>query len=150
MRVHRLPLTLVQLLTVGTLFFPAVARAGGDPLMGSSPWDFQPQNRAAMAIAIRNAEEGFDNFHGVGGNGDATTIVCGGASGAPGSGATGSAATATANSSCVIISNSDGSSVNVGQTSVGDQTADAKAHSNIGPKKGSIDEVAAALGMPTP
>ena len=140
MRMHRLPLKVLQLLTVGMLFFPGVARAGGDPLLGVSPWDFQPQNRAAVAIAIRNAEEGSQ----IGGNGGGTTIVCGGAAGAQGTQASGSSSSATANSSCVIINDSDGATANVGLSSTGNQSSSASSQAS----NASIDEVAAALGLP--
>src|SRR6185436_5892528 len=103
MRINKLALKLAQLIAVGALFYPVIARAGGDPLLGVSPWDFQPQNRAAIAIAIRNAEEGFEARGVGGGGGEITTILCGGSSGAQGTQASGSSSSATANSSCVIV-----------------------------------------------
>jgi hypothetical protein len=129
----------------------AAALAGGsakadDPLMGKAPWSFTPQNRAAIAIAIKNIED-----PGSGGSG-AGTIVCGGTGGASGQGATGSAASATANSSCIILNNSDGAIVNSDQDSDGDQDADSTTTTqtnNAAAKKkpggGSIDDVAHIL-----
>ena len=129
-------------------FIPSAARAD-DPLMGKSPWNFTPQNRAALAIAIKNIEDG----HGAGGvgSGGGTTVLCGGTSGAQGDGASGAGASATANSNCVIISNSDGAIVTVDQKSKGDQDAGASSQSeshttNNAAPSGSIDEVAAILG----
>lgn len=120
--------------------------AVADPLFGKEPWDFTPQNRAAIAVAIKNIED-----PGSGGSGSgAGTIVCGGTSGASGDGATGSGSSATANSSCIIINNSDGAIVNNDQTSIGDQDAESttitQSNSLSSSKKnGSIDEVADIL-----
>lgn len=137
-----LPVLLVQ---------PALAE---DPLMGKSPWSFSYQNRAAIAVAIKNMEDPGSASGGAG------TIVCGGTSGASGEGSNGSGASATANSSCIIINNSDGAVVNNDQTSDGDQTATSEsstASSTGVPAKGkgkvrkkpssagSIDEVSAVL-----
>lgn len=128
----------------------AAALAGGaradDPLMGKAPWNFTPQNRAAIAIAIKNIEDPASGGSGAG------TIVCGGTGGASGQGATGSAASATANSSCIIINNSDGAIVNSDQDSDGNQDADSttttQTNNSSGKKKdggGSIDDVANIL-----
>src|SRR5262245_10984805 len=76
------------------------AASADDPLMGRAPWNFTPQNRAAIAVAIKQVEDGT-------GGGGASAIVCGGTSGASGEGSTGSGSSATANSSCIIINNSD-------------------------------------------
>lgn len=135
---------------IGALSCAGVALAD-DALMGKAPWNFTPQNRAAIAVAIKNAEDG-NSGGGVGGGGG-TTVLCGGTSGgAQGDASTGSAASATANSSCVIVANSNGAIVNVGQVSDGDQSSSAGADSNntqtsnSATTNGSIDEVAAILG----
>lgn len=120
-----------------------IGSAGADPLGGKDAWDFTPQNRAAIAVAIKNIED-----PGSGGGSGAGTIVCGGTSGAGGQGATGSASSATANSACIIINNSDGAIVNTDQDSRGDQDADSTTGTttnNTSKKSGSIDEVAAIL-----
>jgi hypothetical protein len=111
-----------------------------DPLMGKAPWSFSYQNRAAIALAIKNAEH-----PGSGTSGE--TIVCGGTSGAGGQGATGSAASSAANSSCIIINNSPGSQVHNDQTSNGDQTSTSTTttKSSTGKPSGSIDDVSAIL-----
>lgn len=113
------------------------AALADDPLMGKSPWNFSYQNRAAIAVAIKNAEQG-----GSGTNGQ--TIVCGGTSGSSGAGSTGSAASSAANSSCIIISNSPGSQVHNDQSSTGDQnsTSSTSTKTKTG---GSIDDVSAIL-----
>jgi len=110
--------------------------------MGKSPWNFQPQNRSALAVAIKSIED-----PGSGGSG-AGTIVCGGNSGASGQGAVGSASDSTANSSCIIINNSDGAIVTNPQYSDGDQSANSStsSQSNTINQNNSIDEVAKILG----
>ncbi|MEQ1754190.1 MAG: hypothetical protein ABL973_08645 [Micropepsaceae bacterium] len=109
-----------------------------DPLMGKSPWNFSYQNRAAIAIAIKNAE---NPGSGTGGS----TIICGGTSGASGQGATGSGASSTANSSCIILNNSPGSQVHNDQTSTGDQTSTSTTKTSASKPGGSIDEVSSIL-----
>ena len=144
----------MALLAAGGSVLVTPARAE-DPLMGKSPWNFSYQNRAAIAVAIKNVEDPGS------GSGGAGTIICGGTSGASGAGSNGSGASATANSSCIIISNSDGAVVNNDQNSTGDQTAtsESSAASSTGgsskvrkkskPKtmsgSGSIDEVSSVL-----
>lgn len=131
---------------VGAVAFAVVGAKADDPLMGKAPWNFTPQNRAAIAIAIKNVEDPASGGSGAG------TIVCGGTGGASGQGATGSAASATANSSCIIINNSNGAIVNSDQHSDGDQNADSttstktnNAASKKNPGGGSIDDVAQIL-----
>ena len=118
--------------------------AAADPLGGKEAWDFTPQNRAAIALAIKQIEDP--------GAGGPTTIVCGGNSGSSGQGGTGSGASATANDACIIVSNSSGAIINSGQHSDGNQDAEASANSKTtsahskGTKSGgSIDEVDAIL-----
>lgn len=130
---------------VTTVAMAAGTVAVADPLGGKEAWSFTEQNRAAIAIAIKNVEDGGS------GSGGAGTIVCGGTSGASGQGATGSAASATANSSCIIINNSSGAIVHNDQISDGNQSSDSEAKTSsktsTGKKSGgSIDEVAAILG----
>ena len=117
-------------------FAPA---AYADPLGGKEPWSFTPQNRPALAVAIKNIAD-----PGSGGSG-AGTIVCGGTSGASGQGATGSGASATANSSCIIINNSDGAIVQSDQQSHGNQSSNSSASSTTNNHGGSIDDVSAIL-----
>lgn len=132
-------LTIGMVLGAAALFGAGAARAD-DPLMGKAPWNFTPQNRAGIAVAMKNIE---DPNSGGSGGGSGTTIVCGGTSGAGGTGGTGSGSSATANSNCVIINNSDGAIVNTDQHSNGDQTSSSSAHSTT--KTGSIDDVSAIL-----
>ncbi len=135
------------------LLLAGAARAD-DPLMGRVPWNFSYQNRAAVAVAIKNVEDPAGNGSGAG------TIVCGGTSGSSGQGSNGSGASAGANSSCIIINNSAGASVSNDQFSHGNQTATSEANANTGTvsqggrprhrgpasaSPGSIDEVAAVL-----
>jgi hypothetical protein len=135
------------------ILLAGTARAD-DPLMGRVPWNFSYQNRAAIAVAIKNVEDPAGNGSGAG------TIVCGGTSGSSGQGSNGSGASAAANSSCIIINNSAGASVHNDQFSHGDQTATSEANANTGTvsrggrpghggqsggPSGSIDAVSAVL-----
>lgn len=144
----------VSALLLGLPLVLALPARAEDPLMGKSPWSFSYQNRAAIAVAIKNMEDPGS------GSGGAGTIVCGGTSGASGEGSNGSGASATANSSCIIINNSDGAVVHNDQISDGDQTATSESStaSNSGvagkprgkskkklPSAGSIDEVSSVL-----
>ena len=109
-----------------------------DPLMGRSPWNFQAQDRAGIAVVVKNVEDGL-------GTSGVSTIICGGTSGASGQGATGSGASSTANSSCIIVSNSDGTHINNPQDSTGDQNSNSSAKSKTTNKSSSIDEVSSIL-----
>jgi|JI9StandDraft_2_1071091.scaffolds.fasta_scaffold48243_2 hypothetical protein len=144
----------VSALLLGLPLVLALPARAEDPLMGKSPWSFSYQNRAAIAVAIKNMEDPGS------GSGGAGTIVCGGTSGASGEGSNGSGASATANSSCIIINNSDGAVVHNDQISDGDQTATSESSTApakaAGPKAkgkvkkkpasgGSIDEVSSVL-----
>jgi hypothetical protein len=136
---------LIACALAGAAALAAGSARADDPLMGKGPWNFTPQNRAAIAIAIKNIEDPATG-------GGAGTIVCGGTGGASGQGATGSASSATANSSCIIINNSDGAIVNSDQDSHGNQDADSTTSTqtnNAAAKKkpggGSIDDVANIL-----
>lgn len=125
----------------GALMGSAPARAD-DPLMGKSPWNFDPVNRAAMAVAIKQVEDGSD-----GGSGNGVTVVCGGTSGATGSGSTGAGSSAAGNNNCVVVSNSDGAIVDVDQHSNGNQTAGSTANStsNNSSSSSAADDVASIL-----
>lgn len=144
--------SLVRAAAFGSALVASTMTAGvasaDDPLMGKAPWNFTPQNRAAIAVAIKNAEDG-NGGGGVAGGGG-TTVLCGGTSGgAQGDASTGAGASATANSTCVIVTNSDGAIVDVDQASDGDQSAGAQSDSKntqASNSSGSIDEVAAILG----
>ena len=128
-------------LAVGCLsLISARSALADDPLMGRTPWNFAPQDRAGLAVVMHNIEEG-----GTGGaNGQ--TIVCGGTSGASGQGATGSGASSTANSSCIIVNGSPGTQINNPQDSEGDQSSSSSAKAkSITKSSGSIDEVSAIL-----
>jgi hypothetical protein len=111
-----------------------------DALGGKEPWNFTPQNRAAIAVAIKEIEDP--------GSTGPNTIVCGGNGGASGAGGSGSGSQATGNDSCIIVSNSSGAIVQTDQYSHGDQDAEAEVGSSAksGSKpKGSIDEVDSIL-----
>ncbi len=128
------PLVLLAALTAGP------TRA--DPLGGKEPWNFTPVNRAGLAIAIKQAEDG-DKAGG--GSGGGTTIVCGGTSGGSGDGSVGSGSSATANNNCIIINNSDGAIVDVDQHSNGNQSSNSNANSTSSTTNHSIDEVSDIL-----
>ncbi len=109
-----------------------------DPLMGRSPWNFAPEDRAGIAVIMKNVESGF-SASGPG------TIVCGGTSGASGQGATGSGASSTANSSCIIVNGSPGTQINNPQHSDGDQTSTSTAKSKTNNNSGGSDAVSSIL-----
>ena len=128
-------------LAVGCLSLVSARSAlADDPLMGRTPWNFQPQDRAGLAVVMHSIEDGGT------GTGNGQTIVCGGTSGASGQGATGSGASSTANSSCIIVNGSPGTQINNPQDSTGNQSSHSNANSKTTNKSGgSIDEVSAIL-----
>lgn len=83
--------------------------------MYEKPYSPQARDRAGLAVYMKNLEESRRSAVTSNGGGDATYLVCGGSGGQ---------STATANSSCVILNNSD-ASLGIGQGSKGDQDADA-------------------------
>lgn len=82
--------------------------------MFEQPYSFQSRDRAGLAVYMKNLQESRSDNGTVAGGGDATYLVCGG----PGGGAT-----STANSSCIILNNSD-AALGIGQDSDGDQNSD--------------------------
>lgn len=77
-------------------------------------WSFSNQNRASIAALIKQVDDG-DKASGAtvaAGAGGGTTLVCG----------ADADSTAKGNSSCIILNNSTGD-IEIGQDSVGDQTA---------------------------
>jgi hypothetical protein len=109
-----------------------------DPLMGRSPWNFQPEDRAGIAVIMKNVESGF-SASGPG------AIICGGTSGASGQGATGSGASSTANSSCIIVNGSPGTQINNPQHSDGNQSSSSSASSKTTNNNGGSDAVSSIL-----
>lgn len=79
--------------------------------MYKQPWTFQTTDRAGLAVYMKNLDSSKNSSATSGG--DATYLVCGGSGGA---------STATANSSCIILNNSD-ASLGIGQGSEGSQDA---------------------------
>jgi hypothetical protein len=138
------------MLSVGASIFAAGAAYAEDPLMGKSPWNFDPVNRAGVAVAMKGIEDGGN------GSGTGTTIVCGGTSGGSGGGSTGSGSSATGNSNCIIVSNSDGNIINVGQESNGNQGSSSTANSqttnnkSAKPVSGADDVMSILNGPGTP
>ncbi|OSQ45000.1 hypothetical protein [Thalassospira sp. MCCC 1A01428] len=92
--------------------------------MFEKPWSAPDQNRASLAVVMKQAESGLLSGSGSAtassGTSSLTQLVCGGGGGT---------ASSTANSACVILNNSNGS-VNAGQESTGDQTADSNTQTN--------------------
>lgn len=79
--------------------------------MYKEPWAFQSTDRAGLAVYMKNLSASGNNS--ATSSGDATYLVCGGSGGT---------STATANSSCIILNNSD-ASLGIGQGSKGNQDA---------------------------
>lgn len=133
-------------LALAAAAFASGAARADDPLMGKSPWNFDPVNRAGVAVAMHDIENG----GGSGGGG--TTVVCGGTSGASGGGGTGAGSSATGNQSCIIVNNSDGNIIDIGQSSDGNQSSGSTANSQtstsnnkLAPAKTGADDVLAIL-----
>ncbi len=74
-------------------------------------YNFDPQNRAQIAVAMKQIEDSGNGGIGSGGGAGSTTIVCGGG-----------ASTATANNTCIILNGSTGQ-VATDQLSDGDQAS---------------------------
>ncbi|MBI1212187.1 MAG: hypothetical protein GC190_12040 [Alphaproteobacteria bacterium] len=137
-------LVMGMMITVAASVLASGAARADDPLMGKSPWNFDPVNRAGVAVAMKNVEDGGS------GSGSGTTIVCGGTSGGSGHGATGAGSSATGNSSCIIVNNSDGNIIDVGQASNGNQSSDSTANSETSTSnnKSAADDVLSILNGP--
>ena len=101
--------------------------------MYEKPYAPQARDRAGLAVYMKNLKEARRNDVLSNGGGDATYLVCGGSGGQ---------STATANSSCVILNNSD-AQLGVGQGSKGDQ--DANAATNTTTTTTTADEVSNIL-----
>lgn len=84
--------------------------------MFEQPRQFKQRDGAGLAVFMRSLQ-GTNTSATAGG--DSTILVCGGSGGQ---------STATANSSCIILNNSDASAL-IGQESDGDQDADANSES---------------------
>jgi hypothetical protein len=87
--------------------------------MYEKPYAPQARDRAGLAVYMKNLDESRRSSVTASGGGDATYLVCGGSGGQ---------STATANSSCVILNNSD-AHLGVGQGSDGNQNANASTNS---------------------
>jgi hypothetical protein len=102
------------------IFAVVLPAAASESLMGNRPWGFSQQTSRASIAALMMQHDGQSGSGGAatgGGN------ACGG----------GGTATATANYTCIILNNSD-ADIHTGQTSDGDQDANAvtsvTSHSN--------------------
>ena len=113
--------TLIITALVSSIFVRAPTWAQG---LNNNAWSPQPSNRAAIASLIRQVEQD-DTSSSSGALGfvgsNVTQLICGSNSG---EGTGGSSANAQANSSCIILNNSDGA-LNINQDSDGEQSADA-------------------------
>lgn len=85
--------------------------------MFEQPRQFKSRDGAGLAVFMRSLQT--PTASAVAG-GDSTLLVCGGSGGQ---------STATANSSCIILNNSDASALGIGQDSDGDQDANASTES---------------------
>lgn len=86
------------------------------------PWTFSPQNRAQLAVTMKQLKDGVGQSGGgaaAAGSATLTTIVCGGGS-----------ATATANNTCIILNNATGQ-IETGQDAAGDQDAAASTETSV-------------------
>lgn len=114
------PLIMAAAVTVAFVSAPAWAQG-----LNNNAWTPQASNRAAVAALIRQVEQddgASSNSGALGYAGSSVTqLICGSNSG---EGTGGSSANAQANSSCIILNNSDGA-LNINQDSEGEQSADA-------------------------
>lgn len=85
--------------------------------MFEQPRQFKARDGAGLAVFMRSLQGTSANSTA---GGDSTVLVCGGSGGQ---------STSTANSSCIILNNSDASSLGIGQDSDGNQDADASTES---------------------
>lgn len=98
---------------------PVQAQAG----FNNSGWSPQASNRASIAALIRQVEEDDSTSSGAYAVGSTVTqLICGSSSGEGGQ----TSANAQANSSCIILNNSEGSVLSIDQLSDGDQDANAQ------------------------
>ena len=88
--------------------------------MFEQPYGFQARDRAGLAVYMKNLQESRSDNGTVASGGEATYLVCGGGTGG---------ATSTANSSCIILNNSD-AALGIGQDSDGDQNSDSNVETN--------------------
>ena len=103
--------------------------------MFEQPRQFKQRDGASMAVFLRSLQNSPSVTNT--GSGDSTLLVCGGSGGT---------STATANSSCIILNNSDASAL-IGQDAVGDQDANAESDSTTNTTNNSTtaDEVSNIL-----
>jgi hypothetical protein len=73
--------------------------------MFNKPWDFEPTDRAGLAVYMHQAATG---------TGGTNQYVCGGAQ---------QSATATGNSICIIVGDGANANIDAGQDMIGDATA---------------------------
>jgi hypothetical protein len=96
------------------------------------PWSFSQQNRAQLAVTMKQLKGGFGQSGSSAGSATLTTIVCGGG-----------AATSTANNTCIILNNATGQ-IETGQDSAGNQSATNSTETTISGNS-DADEVLNAL-----
>lgn len=120
----------LSLLVVGALAAPAAAQ------MMDRPYDFTPRDRAGLAALMQQVENRRDAGPSAVSNTQikSTTVLCG----EGGTGGTGS--TSKANANCIVLDGATGQ-VSVGQTSAGDQDANA----NSSTTENSISEAMSGL-----
>lgn len=122
-------------LKIATLSLAALAFLTGSASAQqyTKPWGFQPQNRAQLAIIMRQIEEGGGSTgSGAAGSGS-TTIVCGGGG-----------STAQANNTCIILNNADGM-INTDQAATGEQTATSVESSSVNADSADADDILSVL-----
>lgn len=103
---------------IAATFIATPAKAQG---LNNKAWSPETANRASIAALIRQAENGDGGGSAIIGTGSSnvTQLICGSNSGE----GAGASSNAQANSSCIILNNSDGA-LNIDQDSDGDQNAD--------------------------
>lgn len=116
-------------LAICALSTPAFAQSMNDA------WSFNTQNRASIAALMKQVHDSKSQAATTSTSGGATTLICGG-------GSADSNSSAMGNSSCIILNNSTGS-IEIGQDSIGDQSA--SADSEVSTNFDSTDDVLSTL-----
>lgn len=108
--------------------------AGAQAQQFDQPWSFSQQNRAQLAVTMKQLKDGIGQSAGSSSTGTAgfTTIICGGG-----------AATATANNTCIVLNNATGQ-IETGQDAEGSQDAASSTETTVSGTS-EVDEVIEVL-----
>ncbi len=131
--------------TLMSTFFMAAPMAQAQGLNNNS-WSPQATSRASIAALIYQVEKEGSSGNSAtafAGSGSVTQLICGDST----NGDSPTSSNAQANSSCIILNNSDGANIDIGQDSVGDQDSNAESTSTVNVEEtiNGADDVLATL-----